>query len=272
MRRATAGRLGRTALALGLSALSVVAACGRAPQAAQPTLQEAITASPVTAKPVQPVPTVGALFLGSPSLHTCSGAVLHSDAGNLILTAAHCIGGGADIMFVPGFSGDSSPANTWKVEAVYLDPRWVANQNPLADYAIARVGRDGGGQIESPTGSGLSLGQSPRVGTVVKVTGYGLGAGGTPIGCEVPTTMGPGGFPSLACTGLVDGTSGAPWVAGSTITGLIGGLHGGGCEQQTLSYSPPFDDQTARLLARAEAGGPGDTAPVAFADDCAQTG
>ena len=76
-----------------------------------------------------------------------------------------------------------------------------------------------------------------------------------------------GGFPSLPCGGLVAGLSGAPWVVGATITGIVGGLHGGGCDE-SVSYSPPFDDSVAQLLARAEAGGPADDAPVVFDDDC----
>ena len=49
--------------------------------------------------------------------------------------------------------------------------------------------------------------------------------------------------------------------------GVIGGRDGGGC-QDNISYSPPFDAATAALLARAEAGGPGDTAPEAFDSEC----
>jgi hypothetical protein len=69
---------------------------------------------------------------------------------------------------------------------------------------------------------------------------------------------------------LVDGLSGAPWVIGGatpTVTGIVGGLDGGGCDE-SMSYSPPFDDAIATLLQRAEAGGPADTAPTVFADGC----
>jgi hypothetical protein len=66
---------------------------------------------------------------------------------------------------------------------------------------------------------------------------------------------------------LVGGTSGAPWVSGTTVTGLIGGLERGGCAEN-VSYSAPFDENIAALLARAEAGGPGDPVPTDLDDSC----
>jgi hypothetical protein len=72
----------------------------------------------------------------------------------------------------------------------------------------------------------------------------------------------------LDCAELVDGLSGAPWIDGSTVAGLIGGLNGGGCADKSTSYSPPFDDAIKELLARAEAGGAADAAPTMFDDDC----
>ena len=210
---------------------------------------------------------VGAVFLGGGSLHSCSGAVLESAGGDLILTAAHCIADGVDATFVAGFNNDAAPENVWHLDAVYLDPRWVQNQDPMADFAIARVSRAGGGTIQAQAGGGLRLGPAPRPGTVVTVTGYPMGDGGGPVGCRAATAKATQGFPSLPCEGVVDGLSGAPWITGSTVTGLIGGLDGGGCGDQS-SYSPPFDDAITRLLTRAEAGGAGDDAPTVFDDDC----
>ena len=114
--------------------------------------------SPPTAQPVPPDPRVGAVFLGAGSLHTCTGAVLHSAAGDLILTAAHCVAEGVDATFVAGLNDTAAPEDVWHVDAVYLDPRWVQNQDPLADFAIARVSRDTGGTVEAQAGGGLTLG------------------------------------------------------------------------------------------------------------------
>jgi hypothetical protein len=103
---------------------------------------------------------------------------------------------------------------------------------------------------------------------MVAVTGYGMGVAGGPIGCRTATAPTTEGFPSLDCAELVDGLSGAPWIEGSTVTGLIGGLKGGGCADESISYSPPFDDAIKRLFARAEAAGTPDAAPTVYDDDC----
>ena len=223
--------------------------------------------NPVIAASVDPDPRVGAVFLSGTDLHACTGSVLHSAAGNLVLTAAHCLSTGGPARFVPGFAREAAPDDVWTVDALYLDPRWLASRDPLADYAIARVSRPAGGSVEALVGSALTLGIAPARGSRVTVVAYPAGVGGLPIGCQANTGLSDGGYPELPCAGLVDGTSGAPWINGSTVTGVIGGLHGGGCAEN-LSYSSPFDQHIAQLLARAEAGGPGDVAPQSFDDEC----
>ena len=83
----------------------------------------------------------------------------------------------------------------------------------------------------------------------------------TPIGCTARTAASDRGFPALPCAGLVDGTSGAPWVAGPLIAGLIGGLEGGGCEEN-VSYSPPFDDEVSGCWPGPKRADPADDAPT----------
>jgi hypothetical protein len=270
----------RMVLVMGLLMAVSASSCARSasmasyantstPTAATPTAATTAVATPVTAQAVRPDPRVGAVFLGSASLHTCTGAVLDSAHGDLILTAAHCVAQGIDTTFVAGFNNDAAPDAVWHVDAVYLDPRWVHNQDPLADFAIARVSHDTGGTVQAQAGAGLTLAPAPEPGTTVTITGYAMGVGGGPIGCRTATVPSTKGFPTLPCAALVDGVSGAPWVTGSKVTGLIGGLYGGGCDDQSPSYSPPFDATITALLARAQAGGPADDAPTVFDDDCA---
>jgi hypothetical protein len=225
------------------------------------------TAATVTAGPVRPDPRIGAIFLGGDSLHSCTGSVLHSASGDLVLTAAHCMVGGVEALFVPAFSENAGAPVFWHIDTVYLDPRWVSNQDPVADFAIARVARVGRESVEAAVGGGFAIGPSPRVGTDVLVTGYPLGVGGEPIACAARIAGLERGYPAVRCEGLVDGTSGGPWLAGSAVVGITGGLDGGGC-QENVSYAPPFDDALGHLMARAEAGGPADNAPTDYADGC----
>jgi hypothetical protein len=249
---------------VGLAALLAFApGCSRT---APPREAEAVPPE-VSAVSVQPDRRIGAVFLGNQSLHTCTGSVLDSRDGNLIMTAAHCIADGIDTYFVPGFADDAASEQFWRLDAVYLDPRWTSDRDPAADYAIARVSREDDASVQSAAGGGFLLGPAPRQGAAVTVTGYALGIGGGPIGCTTATTANEQGFAALPCAGLSDGTSGSPWVSGGAITGLTGGLDGGGCDER-VSYSAPFGDAVAHLLRRAEAGGPGDDAPTVFDDDC----
>jgi Trypsin-like peptidase domain len=249
----------------------VLAACGHQPPSApvgsKPKQAAESAANAVNAAPVDPDPRVGAVFLGGGDLHACTGSVLHSATGNLVLTAAHCMRAGGHATFVPGFAGQAAPTDIWTMDVIYLDPRWVVNKDPQADYAIARVSRADGGSVEAQVGSALSLGSAPAKGSRINVVAYPAGVGGMPVGCQASIGISNDGYPQLACAGLADGTSGAPWISGSTVTGVIGGLHGGGCAE-SLSYSSPFDQHITELLARAEAGGPGDVPTAAFDDAC----
>ena len=258
-------------LAAGVGLALVLAGCGHqaqsAPATSQPDRAVAGVLNRVIAAPVKPDPRVGAFFLSGSDLHACTGSVLHSAAGNLVLTAAHCLSTGGPAQFVPGFARKAAPEDLWTVDTSYMDPRWLANRDPRADYAIARVSRPSGGSVEALAGSALSLGMAPQRGSQVTVVAYPAGVGGLPVGCQTDTGFGDSGYPELPCAGLVDGTSGAPWISGSTVTGVIGGLHGGGCAEN-LSYSPPFDQHVTQLFARAQAGGPGDAPPSSFDDQC----
>ena len=72
----------------------------------------------------------------------------------------------------------------------------MANKDPLADFAIARVGRPAGGSIETVVGSALSLGGMPARGTEVSVIAYPAGVGGLPVGCQATTGLNQEASPS----------------------------------------------------------------------------
>lgn len=262
----------RIRLTAAVITAAVLTACGTAypapPSAGAPATGDRVPAG--SAHPVPADPRLGALFYGTGDLHFCTASVLRSAVADLILTAAHCVTGGEDTTFVPGFADGSANAranDTWRLDAIYLDPRWRSDQDPAADFAIARVSRDDGRSLRAVTTGGLRLAGSPAPGTPVTVVGYGVGVGGGPTACTAATAPPRDGYPVVHCDGIVAGFSGAPWIVGSTVVGVIGGLDGGGCLDE-VSYTPAFNDAVRSLLARAEAGGPSDDPPTAFDDGC----
>jgi hypothetical protein len=223
-------------------------------------------------------PRIGALFFPSllgvlPTLggpHYCSAAVVHTQGHDVIATAAHCVyGSGAGVEFVPGFAGSGAPHGSWDVTAAYFDPSWVKGNNPLDDVAFLRVAphhvAGKAVNVEDVTGA-FALGLAPMAGHTVRVTGYPAGSGGTAVSCSAQV-YDTAGYPSINCAGFVNGTSGGPWVHGSTLVGVIGGLHEGGCTPQ-VSYTAPFTAATASVLVRAAAGGHGQSALPPFSDGC----
>src|ERR1700684_117423 len=77
-----------------------------------------------TSGPGAAVPVVGALFTvsdGKLGSHFCTASVVDSPAGDMLVTAAHCLTGysltaPAGIAFVPGYSQGATPYGIWRSE------------------------------------------------------------------------------------------------------------------------------------------------------------
>ncbi len=276
--RATAPTSAATASAPGASTDATDSAAASAGATGGVTASASPTAgAEPTAAVFAGVPAVGALFSGSVSAgHGCSASVVDSAARDLVVTAAHCVSGtGAGLLFVPGYVDGSTPHGAWSVRAAYADPSWLSSQDPRHDYVFLRVAArvvDGRSQELQDVVGADTLGLVPAEGDTVTVDGYGAGRGDRPIGCTAAVTL-TGDYPTFVCAGFVDGTSGGPWLAdgaGSTpslLVGVVGGLHQGGCEDDT-SYSAPFDGDTVAAWERAAAGGVSDSLPTAGPSGC----
>jgi hypothetical protein len=247
-----------------------------------------IAAAPALADPPAPpgtptatsfdgIPTVGPLFRhGLDQDHGCTASVVASPGRDLLLAAAHCVSGtAAGWQFAPGYRDGRTPYGVWTVTRAYVDPRWIAGQDPQYDYAILQVAAQSfGGRrttVQDVTGGNV-LGRAPRPGQTVTDVAYNAGIDDSPIRCTT-TVYYTDGFPGFNCHGYVGGSSGSPWlstVPGTGLTevdGLIGGLHQGGCYEYT-SYSPALTWQAYRLVLRATLGLEPDVVPVAGSDGC----
>jgi hypothetical protein len=225
------------------------------------------------------LPQVGALFQGAwrSEPHFCTASVVDSPSGDVIVTAAHCLSGNArDLEFIPGYHDGQAPFGEWNVAGAYASQRWLAHQDPQADFAFLTVrSRDIGGTertLQSVVGGDrLSTGtQAPRWTVVV---GYPAGAGGGPVIC-LNQAVARHGYPSFRCGGFVSGTSGGPWLADydtqtgrGDLYGVTGGRHQGGCVNW-VSYSSSFDADTMAVYEQAATGQPPEVIPAARPAPC----
>jgi V8-like Glu-specific endopeptidase len=253
MRRAVGG-VG-TSIALGclLALVGAVSLYALALRSAVGSVTAPAAPSPTTA-PDRRWPAVGALFDATPDeldAHFCSGSVLDSPGGDLVLTAAHCVADGdgsparTGMLFVPGYHDRLAPFGIWTVTAARVDPRWESAGDPDVDVAVLTVTRDGAGSIEDVTG-GYRLVPDPESVNDVEAIGY-------PDSSDVPVVR-TGTTRRWSLTQLEldapgnwDGTSGEPWLRGGhEIVGVTGGYEQGGVSSD-VSYASHLGDVTALL-------------------------
>jgi hypothetical protein len=226
-----------------------------------PVAQSA-TAS-LTGQSFDGVAAVGALFTetnGTLGTHFCTASVVNSAAGDLALTAAHCVSGLAGtIVFVPGYTNGQTPYGVWQVTKVYTDSAWDATQNPNDDVAFLQLAdAPGGVPIENVTGA-ETLDTGTPAGQLVQVVGYPDGAA-QPVGCTGVATSFSATQLQFDCAGYPDGTSGSPFLTDvnaatgqGTVIGVIGGYQQGG-DTSEVSYAASFGSAVATLYAQAQAG------------------
>jgi len=225
-----------------------------------------LSSSPSRATPMRTdadgkAPTVGALFIrtdsGQLTVHFCTGSVVDSRAGDLVITAAHCLIGRtpSQVAFVPGYTHGMRPYGVWVATKIIEDPQWT----PDDDFAFLVVHQPGSNvSLQTLTG-GEKLGIGARPTRSVRVAGYPDDLDG-PISCENKAKdFSPTQF-EFDCGGFTNGTSGSPLLAADpdgtheTVIGVIGGYEQGGLTD-SVSYAAKFSTRMAALYQTAEAAG-----------------
>ena len=148
-----------TALAVGV-ALTVTPADGAAGDIASSFARAVrhLVSTSQNGKAFAGTPAVGALFTtshGKLGRHFCTGSVVNSPGGNLVVTAAHCVSGTSGLVFVPGYNGGAKPPyGVWRVTRIFTDRSWNASADPDNDVAFLQVGQSGSiVPIEDVTGA-----------------------------------------------------------------------------------------------------------------------
>lgn len=218
---------------------------------------------------------VGALFTApvyshgtlTSATHECSASVIDSPAGDLVLTAAHCVYGSSFqkfLAFAPKYYNGVSDYGVWYVRSISVDEGWVSSHNPLDDYALLTIDPVEGRSIQRVTGAlALAPTSLPRAVTVLGYNQVQYDADGNePIIChsravkEVETVGGASElYSGFAGPNFQDGTSGGPWIETGTnrVVGVVGGYEEGG-DTPAFSFSSIFGQNIFDLFRYAVVG------------------
>jgi V8-like Glu-specific endopeptidase len=207
-----------------------------------------------------PSSAVGALFTrqnGHLGQHFCTASAVASRAGNLLITAAHCVTGvnlspPGSVVFAPGYSDGRFPHGLWAVTRKFVDAQWTARQDPDDDVAFLEVrplsgSPDPAGSLRHVAGAERIRFDAPLP-TPIQAIGYPDGSSQA-VSCATRATS----FRldaltqvRFVCPGFTDGTSGGPFLSDfsratgiGAIIGVIGGYQQGG-DSPSISYSSAF--------------------------------
>jgi V8-like Glu-specific endopeptidase len=209
--------------------------------------------------PAGGIAPIGALFTSASGgmaagSHFCTASVVNSPAGDVVMTAAHCVSNLApdQFVFVPEYQQGRAPYGVWSVTRVIVDQDWALSANPDDDVAFLLVRKPGTKTSVQAITGGEVLGIGQPAGKPVWVVGYPNGAD-TPISCVnradlfSPTQL------EFDCDGYSDGTSGSPLLTAvspltglGTVIGVIGGFQQGG-KTASVSYADRLGANVAAL-------------------------
>ena len=210
-------------------------------------------------------PAVGALFTtsaGQLGQHYCTASVVDSPAGDLVITAAHCVTGtSGTIEFVPGYDRGDQPYGVWTVTKVYVDQAWKSSSSDSDDFAFLRVSQPGSSvPVENVTGAERLAASTPSSRALVQAIGY-PNATNQPVTCQNRLRQPMAGQLEFDCDGYTNGTSGGPFLSEvdqatgqGLVIGVIGGYQQGGNTPQ-VSYSAVLGANAAALYKTAVADG-----------------
>jgi hypothetical protein len=231
-------------------------------------LSAAWPSSPQSGRAFTGMPQFGSLVWqnpdGTPGARLCTAVAVDSPNGDLIATAAHCvggvratIGGPMSVAYLPGSDGTSAPYGVWYPTRVIRAQQWMNGvKNPDFDLAFLTVQRQNDDTpLETVTGA-EQFGSVPAAGTLAVQVGYARSKP-DPVACrsavrfKSPTQL------KIDCAGFPSGTSGGPLLTDvdpitgiGTLVGVVGGYQNGGVHTY-ISYAAAFTPEIQALYEQA---------------------
>jgi len=178
--------------------------------------------------------------------HFCTASVVHSPHRNLVVTAAHCLDGDGNLVFVPGYRDGEAPYGVWTVKKRFLPDGWTRGQAEDSDVAFAALAERDGKGVEDVVGGNRFVAGTTTGATAVTVIGY-PNTREVPVSCTNKPTAHSRTQQRIDCPALSGGTSGSPWVNGDhQVVGVLGGHEEGGATDD-ISYSVVLGTEAAEL-------------------------
>lgn len=180
--------------------------------------------------------TTGRIFWTIGSIrYSCSGSIVTSSTGDLIVTAAQCLYStssrtwlnGFNWVFVPGFVYNAAPYGIWPVRRMLVSTRWTTAADYNYDVGFVALYTVGGWRIQNYLGSQGIAFNYPRLALTYSV-GYALNLnnGYTMQECSgyaQRSRWTANGFigQGLSCT-MGAGSAGSPWLQNTVVSTGIG--------------------------------------------------
>jgi V8-like Glu-specific endopeptidase len=167
--------------------------------------------------------TVGRAFFHNPVNgydYSCSASALNSGSKELVLTAGHCVHGGAggtwmsNWVFVPLYNYGSQPYGQWSAKYFTTFNSWMSSSDLSRDVGMVTVYPNGSGALVNVVG-GNGLAWNWGFYNPVTILGYPAEYpydGGWQQACQGTTTRFGSEYDVALQCGFTGGSSGGPWL------------------------------------------------------------
>lgn len=214
--------------------------------------------------------------------HTCSGSVINSASGTIVISAAHCWYqvNAQSVVFIPQFSwvnGEArAPYGVWEMSGstIYIDPRYEdkGDDGVAYDVAVLSVAPNVANQTIQDVTGGFDIVLDAQIDQPkVEIVGYPADdsdnstyTAAYPRHCLNSTSVyqeAGTDFFNIKCSGMASGVSGGPWLVPKTFNGvttwcmvaITGGGQDGGGYTDDESVGVRMSGFVTTLIAKAEA-------------------